>query len=251
MTAPDAVTAEPVRKKKPSPSREASNKQGQKIAENRPPEPIPAPAAAAEPAKADVQPPASYAEPASRASRTSRAEGAAQGDDSGRNRNHRAARLRPSAAPKTSPEIRLPPRSISRWWWTASQSPSAARACRARSSKPSRPAACKGVAQLAVQLTKLHTSDGQDISLSTEKFAKEGPTSKGDDAKKVGIGAALGAAIGAIAGGGKGAAIGAGAGGAAGAGTVAATRGKEVELPVETRLTFKIQEPVTVTERIR
>ncbi len=109
----------------------------------------------------------------------------------------------------------------------------------------------KGVSQLSIQLTKLHTSDGQDIALSTEKFAKEGPTSKGDDAKKVGIGAALGAAIGAIAGGGKGAAIGAGVGGAAGAGTVAATRGKEVELPVETRVTFRLQEPVTVTERIR
>jgi hypothetical protein len=109
----------------------------------------------------------------------------------------------------------------------------------------------KGVAQLSLQLLKLHTSDGQDISLSTEKFAKEGPTSKGSDAKKVGIGAALGAAIGAIAGGGKGAAIGAGVGGAAGAGTVAATRGKAAELPVETRLTFRLQEAVTVTERIR
>ncbi len=109
----------------------------------------------------------------------------------------------------------------------------------------------KGVAHLSLQLTKLHTADGQDIAISTEKFAKEGETSHGSDAKKVGIGAALGAAIGAIAGGGKGAAIGAGVGGAAGAGTVAATRGKQVELPVETRLTFKIEQPVTITERIR
>lgn len=109
----------------------------------------------------------------------------------------------------------------------------------------------KGVAQLALQLTKIHTADGQDVAVSTERFAKEGPTSHGEDAKKVGIGAALGAAIGAIAGGGKGAAVGAGVGGAAGAGTVAATRGKQVELPVETRLTFRLQEPVTVTERLR
>lgn len=109
----------------------------------------------------------------------------------------------------------------------------------------------KGVAQLALALTKIHSSDGQEIAVSTEKFAKEGPTSRGDDAKKVGIGAAIGAAIGAIAGGGKGAAIGAGAGGAAGAGTVAATRGKPAELPVETRLTFSLQAPVTVTERIK
>ncbi len=109
----------------------------------------------------------------------------------------------------------------------------------------------KGVAMLAVGLTSLHTADGQDVELATERFVKEGPTSRGDDAKKVGVGAAIGAAIGAIAGGGKGAAIGAGVGGAAGAGTVAATRGKASELPVETRLTFRLQEPVKLTERIR
>jgi hypothetical protein len=113
------------------------------------------------------------------------------------------------------------------------------------------PGRVKGVAQLALQLTKIRTADGQDVTVSTERFAKEGPTSHGEDAKKVGIGAALGAAIGAIAGGGKGAAIGAGVGGGAGAGTVAATRGKQIELPVETRLTFRLQEPVTVTERLR
>jgi hypothetical protein len=109
----------------------------------------------------------------------------------------------------------------------------------------------KGLAQISLQLTKLHTADGQDIAISTEKFAKEGPTSHKEDAEKVGIGAVLGAAIGAMAGGGKGAAIGAGAGGAAGAGTVAATRGKPAELPVETRLTFRIEQAVTVTERLQ
>lgn len=109
----------------------------------------------------------------------------------------------------------------------------------------------RGVSAITLQLTKLRTSDGQDVTISTEKFAKQGEKSTGDDVKKVGIGAALGAAIGAIAGGGKGAAIGAGVGGAAGTGTVMATRGKPVELPVETRLTFKLAEPVTLTEKIR
>jgi hypothetical protein len=108
----------------------------------------------------------------------------------------------------------------------------------------------KGVSELAIQLVKLHTSDGQDVTLSTQRFAKEGPTSHKEDATKVGVGAVLGAAIGAIAGGGKGAAIGAGVGGAAGAGTVAATRGKATELPVETRVTFRLQEPITLTERL-
>lgn len=109
----------------------------------------------------------------------------------------------------------------------------------------------RGLSAITLQLTKLRTSDGQEVTISTEKFAKQGEKSTGDDAKKVGIGAALGAAIGAIAGGGKGAAIGAGVGGAAGTGTVMATRGKAVELPVETRLTFKLAEPVTLTEKIR
>jgi len=109
----------------------------------------------------------------------------------------------------------------------------------------------KGLSLIALQLNSVHTSDGQDVRISTERFSKQGESTRGDDAKKVGIGAALGAAIGAIAGGGKGAAIGAGVGGAAGAGTAAATRGKPAELPVETRLTFRLAEPVTVTERIR
>ncbi|HWR50564.1 MAG TPA: hypothetical protein VN428_05630, partial [Bryobacteraceae bacterium] len=109
----------------------------------------------------------------------------------------------------------------------------------------------RGVSAITLQLTKLKTSDGQEVTISTEKFAKQGEKSTGDDAKKIGVGAALGAAIGAIAGGGKGAAIGAGVGGAAGTGTVMATRGKAVELPVETRLTFKLSEPVTLTEKIR
>jgi hypothetical protein len=108
-----------------------------------------------------------------------------------------------------------------------------------------------GVAALAIQLTSLHTSDGQDIAIQTETFTKEGPTSKAEDAKKVGIGAALGAAIGAIAGGGKGAAIGAGVGGGAGAGTVLATRGKPAQLGVETRIPFRLTEPVTITEKLR
>jgi len=108
-----------------------------------------------------------------------------------------------------------------------------------------------GLASLGLQLTKLHTSDGQVVPISTASFAKEGESPKGAAATKVGIGAALGAAIGAIAGGGKGAAIGAGVGGAAGGGAVAATRGKPVEIPVETRLTFKLAEAVVLTEHIR
>jgi len=109
----------------------------------------------------------------------------------------------------------------------------------------------KGVARLGLELTSIHTADGQKVRIHTSSFAKEADTSRREDAAKVGGGAALGAIIGAIAGGGKGAAIGAGAGGAAGAGDVALTRGKPAEIPVETRVSFRVQEPVTITERLQ
>ena len=46
----------------------------------------------------------------------------------------------------------------------------------------------------------------------------------------------------------KGAAIGAAAGGAAGGGAVAATRGRVAVLPTETRISFRLDQPVTITE---
>ncbi len=108
----------------------------------------------------------------------------------------------------------------------------------------------RGTAQLELELSNLSTADGQHLRIRTNTYLREGETSRSEDAQKVGIGAAIGAAIGAIAGGGKGAAIGAGAGGAAGAGTVAATRGKAAVLPIETRVTFRLTLPITVTERL-
>lgn len=107
----------------------------------------------------------------------------------------------------------------------------------------------KGVADLGIELTQITTSDGQRVPIETESFRKHGQTSKAADAAKIGGGAALGAIIGAIAGGGKGAAIGTAVGGAAGAGTVAATRGKEVAIAPETRISFRLRNAVTITER--
>ena len=108
----------------------------------------------------------------------------------------------------------------------------------------------KGVSHLTLELTKVTTSDGQHVAIRTVSYSKDGDTAVKKDAAKVGIGAALGAVIGAVAGGGKGAAIGSGVGGAAGAGDVMMTRGPEAVVPVETRLTFKVQEPVTITEKL-
>ncbi len=109
----------------------------------------------------------------------------------------------------------------------------------------------RGLAQMSIELTQFHSSDGQTVKVNTGAFKREAETSRKNDAAKVGVGAAIGAAIGAIAGGGKGAAIGAGVGGAAGAGDVMLTRGKAAELPVETRVSFRLSEAVTVTERLK
>jgi hypothetical protein len=107
----------------------------------------------------------------------------------------------------------------------------------------------RGVSSLAVELTRLHTSDGQTVAIRTDSFERRAPQTQTQDAAKVGGGAALGAIIGAVAGGGKGAAIGAGVGGAAGAGDVLLTRGKPTTLSSETRISFRLSGPVTITEQ--
>lgn len=107
----------------------------------------------------------------------------------------------------------------------------------------------QGVAQMSLELSSLTTADGQRINVRTARFFRKGDTSHQNDAVKIGAGAAIGAAIGAIAGGGQGAAIGAASGGAAGTAAVLVTRGKAASLDTETRLSFKLENPVTVTER--
>jgi hypothetical protein len=106
----------------------------------------------------------------------------------------------------------------------------------------------RGAAALAIELVSVRTSDGQRVEITTDPFERKAPTTKGADAAKVGVSAALGAAIGAIAAGGKGAAIGAGAGSAAGAGAVLAGRGQPAELAAETRISFRLNRAVTIVE---
>jgi hypothetical protein len=109
----------------------------------------------------------------------------------------------------------------------------------------------RGTASMTLELVSLTSSDGQRIRVETGSFARQAERSRGRDAAKVGAAAGIGAAIGAIAGGGKGAAIGAGVGAAAGTGGVLATRGGAAEVPSETRISFKLAQPVTVTEKLR
>lgn len=112
------------------------------------------------------------------------------------------------------------------------------------------PGRVKGRAALVLQLTELSTSDGQKVEIRTDAFRHEAESTVRSDMARTGVAAGIGAALGAIIGGGKGAAIGGAVGGAAGAGGVLATRGKQAELPSETRLTFRLSEPVTLTEKL-
>jgi hypothetical protein len=103
-----------------------------------------------------------------------------------------------------------------------------------------------GSSELSIELTKIIVR-GQDISLVTDTYDKKGAGRGKNTALKSGGGAALGAIIGALAGGGKGAAIGAVAGGGAGAGVNGVSRGKQVEIPSESLVNFKLQSPISVT----
>jgi hypothetical protein len=108
----------------------------------------------------------------------------------------------------------------------------------------------EGVSDLDLTLTEINTTDGQRVAVQTNNNDRKGPAGSNHGAEKIAGGAALGAIIGAIAGGGKGAAIGAGAGGAAGTGATMATHGKACVIPTETRLSFSLTAPVTLTEKL-
>ncbi len=107
-----------------------------------------------------------------------------------------------------------------------------------------------GAADLNLILTEINTTDGQRVRVETTSYDKRGSASTGEDTAKIAGGAALGAIIGGIAGGGRGAAIGAGAGGVAGTGAVLVAGGKPAVLPTETRLSFRLASPVTITEKL-
>lgn len=103
----------------------------------------------------------------------------------------------------------------------------------------------KGLANMRLTLMSF-THNGKTIPITTKSYFVEAEATKGRDAAVVGGGAGIGAAIGAIAGGKKGAAKGAAIGGAAGGGTVLATKGKEVDFPAESKLTFVLADDLSV-----
>ena len=94
-------------------------------------------------------------------------------------------------------------------------------------------------------------ANGRQYMLSTADVKEGSQTGIGKNkrtAEMVGGGAVLGTLLGALAGGGKGAAIGAIAGGAAGGGVQAITKGKEIKVPAETVLTFRLDQPLRLQE---
>lgn len=104
----------------------------------------------------------------------------------------------------------------------------------------------KGKSELHLELLKMDFR-GRSYALVSSTYSLSGTSRAKSTAKKVGGGAVLGAVIGGIAGGGAGAAIGAGVG--AGVGTVysGATRGKQVQIPAETKLDFQLEQPLAIT----
>jgi hypothetical protein len=93
-------------------------------------------------------------------------------------------------------------------------------------------------AALAVELTRLHTSDGQSVAIQTDDYFKHADATRLGSTGKIAGGAVLGAAIGA------------GVGGGAGGSEVMPTR-RPVELSSETLMTFKLRTPVPLTEKLQ
>ena len=95
------------------------------------------------------------------------------------------------------------------------------------------------------------TAYGQRYAIDSDAERIEGSSRSGIGANKrtgefVGGGAVLGTILGAIAGGGKGAAIGAAAGAAAGAGGQILTQGRDVRVPAETIVNFRLDRAILI-----
>ena len=105
----------------------------------------------------------------------------------------------------------------------------------------------KGNAKLDLALANL-TIQGHRYDVESAVYeATSGGRGK-RTGKFAGIGGAVGSVVGGIEHGGKGLLEGAGAGAAAGGGAAALTGDRELELPAESRLSFSLKAPITVTE---
>lgn len=105
----------------------------------------------------------------------------------------------------------------------------------------------KGGAKLRLSLDALDIN-GKRYPVQTTAVAREMKGKGKRTGGFIGGGAAFGALVGGLAGGGKGAAIGAAAGAGAGTAGAAYTGNKNIVLPAETILSFKLTQPLSVKQ---
>jgi uncharacterized protein YcfJ len=93
------------------------------------------------------------------------------------------------------------------------------------------------------------TVEGKEYQVKATDYADSGKGRGKRTAEGAGGGAVVGALIGALAGHGKGAAIGAAAGAGAGTAGAAFTGERDVTIASETRLHFKLKEPLEIQRK--
>jgi len=104
----------------------------------------------------------------------------------------------------------------------------------------------KGASELQLQLDRVYVGN-KSYTVMSNTYQAVGDSQGKKAVKQTGIGAGIGAVIGAIAGGKKGAAIGAGVGGGAGATATAIENGEQVRVEPESKLTFRLEQPLNLT----
>jgi hypothetical protein len=102
-----------------------------------------------------------------------------------------------------------------------------------------------GRTELTLDLVSMRVN-GRMIDLTTQEVTTSSGSRGAKSAKVIGGAAAVGAVLGGIFGGGKGAAIGATSGAGAGGAVQVLTKGQRVKIPAETRLSFTLQNSVSI-----
>ena len=108
----------------------------------------------------------------------------------------------------------------------------------------------RGKSELTLQLDRIVIGK-KSYAVVSDVIEREGSSQGKKTARDVAIGGAIGAAVGAIAGGGKGAAIGAGVGAGSGVAIAVITKGEQVQVPSESRLEFRLEQPLQINVQKR
>jgi hypothetical protein len=103
----------------------------------------------------------------------------------------------------------------------------------------------KGVAKLDLTLDSIEVN-GKSYDIATDDEDRSGKNHNKRNGILIGGGAGLGAIIGGVAGGGVGAVVGSAVGAGAGTAGAAYTGKKDIHIPAETALTFRLVRPVTI-----